>query len=166
MLAPHERRLLWILALVLATGAAADWLARRRPREAAWLVGAERVVDLHEAGSTGETPHGEVAAVDSALRAARDETPRRASKKPARRAGVYDAQGRLDLNAADSSEILALTGVGPSLAGRLLAERRRRGRFQSLEQLLDVKGIGPKTLERLRPQLFLRAAKDSLAPGR
>jgi competence ComEA-like helix-hairpin-helix protein len=164
MLAPHERRLLFALALILAGGAAADWIAVTRPREAAWLVGADRVAGVRAAGQTGAQAAAD-SAPESAAAALRPRTPERRAKS-ARRATVYDASGRLDLNAADSAEIVALTGVGPSLTGRLLAERRRRGRYASLEDLLEVRGIGPKTLERLRPQLFLGATKDSGTAGR
>jgi len=58
--------------------------------------------------------------------------------------------GYLDLNAADSTALLALPGIGPALSGRILALRRARGRFTRMEELLDVRGVGPKRLEELR----------------
>jgi competence protein ComEA len=60
------------------------------------------------------------------------------------------------LNRADASELQTLSGIGPALAGRIVAERERRGGFTSLEDLLDVRGIGPATLERIRDRLVLR----------
>lgn len=59
----------------------------------------------------------------------------------------------LDVNRATEAELERLPGVGPALAARMLAQRTRLGRFASLEDLLQVPGIGPKTLERLRPLL-------------
>ena len=57
----------------------------------------------------------------------------------------------LDLNGADESDLDALPGVGPVLAGRIMDHRRSVGRFDSVDQLRDVSGIGAKTMERLRP---------------
>ncbi|WP_420796718.1 ComEA family DNA-binding protein [Bifidobacterium minimum] len=41
--------------------------------------------------------------------------------------------------------------MGPVLAGRIMDHRRSVGRFDSVDQLRDVSGIGAKTMERLRP---------------
>lgn len=57
---------------------------------------------------------------------------------------------RVDLNTADVARIRILPGVGPSLAGRIIEQRASR-RFATAEDLLAVKGIGPKTLRRIEP---------------
>jgi competence protein ComEA len=59
--------------------------------------------------------------------------------------------GPLDLNAATASALDQLPGVGPVLAGRIVAWRLAHGRFTSVDELGEVDGIGPKALERLRP---------------
>ena len=56
----------------------------------------------------------------------------------------------LDLNRASVDEIARLPGVGPSLARRIVDERERRGRFESLEGLRGILGMGPKKLSALR----------------
>nr|ADI22147.1 DNA uptake protein and related DNA-binding proteins [uncultured myxobacterium HF0200_19H16] len=61
----------------------------------------------------------------------------------------------LDLNRVDAKELQLLEGVGPSLAKALLKYRDDHGPFATVESLLNVRGIGPKTLERLRPHLFV-----------
>jgi competence protein ComEA len=66
------------------------------------------------------------------------------------------AGDRVDLNRAGEAELIALPGIGPALAGRILAERERRGRFRSVDELLEVRGIGPATLERLRERVVVR----------
>lgn len=66
----------------------------------------------------------------------------------AERASPFRA-GYLDLNAADSLDLLQLPGIGPSLAGGILALRRQRGRFDSVEELRAVRGIGEKRFAKL-----------------
>lgn len=58
--------------------------------------------------------------------------------------------GPLNLNTADAVALEALPGVGPALAQRIIAWRETHGRFQSVEQLLEVSGIGSKTLDGFR----------------
>lgn len=53
----------------------------------------------------------------------------------------------IDLNTAGQTELTALPGIGPVLAGRILEYRDSAGRFQSVEELLNVSGIGEKRLE-------------------
>jgi competence protein ComEA len=60
---------------------------------------------------------------------------------------------KVDLNAADRAELLQLPGVGPTLADAILAHRQERGPFRSVDDLDAVKGVGGKTLDRLRPML-------------
>lgn len=57
----------------------------------------------------------------------------------------------ININAASSAELESLPGIGPALAGRILADREANGPFKTVEDLDRVRGIGPKTLERLRP---------------
>ena len=62
----------------------------------------------------------------------------------------------LDLNTATAEELDSVPGIGPALAGDILAFRRENGRFDSLEQLMEVPGIGEKRLARLRHYLCVR----------
>jgi competence ComEA-like helix-hairpin-helix protein len=71
-----------------------------------------------------------------------------------RRAGpvpVAPADPRpLDINRASLDELSRLPGVGQGLAGRIVAERERRGRFESPDALRYVLGMGPKKLAAIR----------------
>lgn len=62
----------------------------------------------------------------------------------------------VDINLASAEELDLLPGVGPSLAGAIIEHRKKKGPFWSVDELLEVPGIGPKTLERLRPLLVVR----------
>jgi len=63
------------------------------------------------------------------------------------------SQAPVDLNTADSSTLQTLPGVGPVTAEAILTWRAEHGRFSTVEELVEVSGIGPRTLERLRPQV-------------
>jgi competence protein ComEA len=58
---------------------------------------------------------------------------------------------KLDVNAARLDDLTALPRVGPKMARRILDERNRRGGFRDIGELRQVKGIGAKTLARLKP---------------
>lgn len=62
---------------------------------------------------------------------------------------------KLNINKADSLAILKLPGIGPVLAGRILAARRNRP-FRTLDDLLAVNGIGPRVLSRLEEKIVIQ----------
>lgn len=61
--------------------------------------------------------------------------------------------GRIDLNTADMEELMSLDGLGEVTARRILAYRESHGGFASVEELLEVEGIGEKKLAAWRPYL-------------
>lgn len=65
-------------------------------------------------------------------------------------ASEQPSAGPLDLNTATEEELLALPGVGPVLADAIARHREEAGPFTSVDELLDVSGIGPARLESLR----------------
>jgi comEA protein len=63
----------------------------------------------------------------------------------------------LDLNTASVAELELLPGIGPAMAKRIVEYRAQIGRFARVDELDKVRGIGPKTLERLRPHVRVQA---------
>ncbi|MDF2720455.1 MAG: competence ComEA helix-hairpin-helix repeat region domain protein [Paenibacillus sp.] len=61
--------------------------------------------------------------------------------------------GIIDLNRATAADLEKLPGIGPSKANAIIQYRQAQGPFTSVEQLKNVKGIGDKTLETLKPFL-------------
>ena len=61
--------------------------------------------------------------------------------------------GLVNINTADEPTLETLNGVGPALAAAIIQYRTDQGPFTSIDQLDEVSGIGPATLEKLRPQV-------------
>jgi competence protein ComEA len=71
------------------------------------------------------------------------------------------APTRIDLNQASSDDLLLLPGIGPTLAERVIEHRQRHGPFRHVDELRAVGGIGPTTLQRLRPLVYVDNAGDA-----
>jgi competence protein ComEA len=80
-------------------------------------------------------------------------TPPQAAQKPAANAQL---QGTVNINTADAAQLELLPGIGPKMAESIIAYRSSVGTFNSIEDLINVKGIGPKSLEKLKPYLSLK----------
>jgi competence protein ComEA len=61
----------------------------------------------------------------------------------------------ININTADEPTLEQIPGVGPVTANAILDYRNRIGGFSSIEQLLDVNGIGPATVENIRPYITI-----------
>lgn len=64
---------------------------------------------------------------------------------------------QIDVNTATRLELMQLDGIGEMLAERIIADRDRNGPFADVDDLRRVKGIGPKTVEKMRP--YVRIGK-------
>lgn len=80
-----------------------------------------------------------------------------AFSSPKNTAGKHAAPRPLniDINLATTNELQLLPRVGPRTAERIVAFREAYGSFRSVDELLSVSGIGPKTLEKIRPHARL-----------
>ena len=63
--------------------------------------------------------------------------------------------GSVNINSASETELVALPGIGPSKAKAIAEYRQQQGGFKSIDDLQQVKGIGPATLEKLRAHVTL-----------
>jgi competence protein ComEA len=108
-----------------------------------------RVVDAIEAAG-GATERAVLAGVNLAAEVV-DGTQIVVPSRDAVSAPTSGGDGRIALNTATASELETLPGVGPVLAGRIVAHREGIGAFAAVEDLLDVSGIGEAILARLRP---------------
>ena len=67
----------------------------------------------------------------------------------------------LDLNEASSSSLLKITGIGIVLADRIVEYRETNGPFNSLDELLNIKGIGPIRFSYLKQSLTISCQQKS-----
>jgi competence protein ComEA len=183
ILTPEERRAVATLAMLLAFGQAAAWWEKRESAKpdaelSAWLSHiAEIRADSASQGAEGDSAsfaRPSVTNIASALGASSDPPEHGPQEiepaKPERPPVVFHGSkeippgiletGKLRINDATAKQLEALPGIGPSLAQRILAARRERP-FSSVEDLRRVSGIGPKTLERLRPQIDVSPPRSS-----
>jgi len=63
--------------------------------------------------------------------------------------------GKININTADFGQLQALPGIGPSYARRIIEYRSRHGSFRTIEELKEIRGIGEKRLEALRPYVAI-----------
>jgi competence protein ComEA len=71
--------------------------------------------------------------------------------------------GVVNINTATVDELQLLPGIGEARARAVLEERKRRGGFQKVEDLLEVKGIGESGLAKLRPHVTLEGKTTARA---
>jgi competence protein ComEA len=71
-------------------------------------------------------------------------------------AGTGVPPGPIDLNTATAEQLDALPGIGPSTAEAILSYRKEKGRFRSVDELLEVRGIGEAKLASLRSKVQVR----------
>jgi len=75
---------------------------------------------------------------------------------PAALAADKDADGRIDINSADVEELTDLPGIGPAYAQRIVEYRKEYGPFKTIEDLLNVRGIGDRTFEKIRDRITVK----------
>jgi competence protein ComEA len=121
----------------------------RAPRLAA-LATAAAAPPAAAAAPPAAAPTSHDAAPDAeAARAASTSAPA-PSARPRRAVRLV---GPVDVNVASSDDLQRLKGIGPALAGRILAHRAAHGPFRTVDDLQRVRGIGPKTVAKLRPHV-------------
>ena len=60
---------------------------------------------------------------------------------------------QVDLNTASREQLMQIKGIGPALADRIVEFRKEHGPFRRVEDILKVRGVGEKSLAKLKPHL-------------
>jgi competence protein ComEA len=91
--------------------------------------------------------------------------PDAAAPPPAQPSAGVTADGRVILNRATALDLQRLPAVGAKRAAAILELRQRLGHFRTPGDLLRIKGIGRRTLERMLPQLVVDAPEEASGKG-
>jgi competence ComEA-like helix-hairpin-helix protein len=70
----------------------------------------------------------------------------------------------ININTANLDELQLVPGIGPVTAGKILQMRKSYGSFKSVDDLLAIRGLGPKRLDKMRKYLTVGKISPSKAP--
>jgi competence protein ComEA len=135
---PNERKALWFLAIVALSGSVVRLMRPSQPPPTS---------------AQAQALERQLRRVDSARAAKHGDQKRRSFPQP---------PAIVDLDRASVEQIEALPGIGPALAKRIVAHRDSVGTFGAIEALCEVRGVGPKLAERLRPLVTFTAPRRPL----
>lgn len=79
-------------------------------------------------------------------------------------APAAEEQKKININTAPVQELTSLRGIGPATAQAIVSYRESHGPFKSVEELVEVKGIGEKMMASLRDQVTIGTSGDAGAP--
>lgn len=148
------------LGMLAATMGAVFWIGWSVPDSTGQngQSGSGQPMAVVSASNTGHVFHAQVGGGAAPSRPEQQAAPvvRKLAPAPPKR-----SEQRLDLNRATSQDLEGLPGIGPALATRIIDHRRAIGSFASVDNLLDVKGIGQKKMERLRPLVMVKPAQSA-----
>jgi competence protein ComEA len=124
----------------------------RRPGVYPIAAGARVIQAIRRAG--GPTPKADLSALNLAAMLQDGQQVLIPARVPrgaaAAAAGAGERSGPLSLSSATAEDLESLDGIGPTLAERIVEWRTAHGGLASVDQLLDVPGIGPARLDALR----------------
>ncbi len=144
-LTPAERRALLMVALVFAISAFIQWV---RPHKVSTKQFDYTLQDSLFRALSADT-------LQKASNAPQAQTsPKRRVKSAKKKKEVLKPKS-IDINTANASTLIKLPRIGPKTAQAIIDYRTEHGPFKSIEELDEVKGIGPKTIERLRPFIII-----------
>jgi competence ComEA-like helix-hairpin-helix protein len=71
----------------------------------------------------------------------------------------------VNINTANSEQLQLVPGIGPATADKILQMRKSYGAFKSVDDLLAIRGLGPKRLEKMRKYLTVGKTSESKSKG-
>jgi comEA protein len=134
---------------IKATSKQRDWASRPSALFAAGVLG------LASVGTMGVSLSRELAADPPPLKITTDMPEPSVAVVPQHTRTDETAIRLININTATVKELDLLPGIGPALGQRIVDHRIQHGMFTTVDSLQDVSGIGPRTLEKLRPLVTL-----------
>ncbi|MDP6775823.1 MAG: helix-hairpin-helix domain-containing protein [Candidatus Latescibacteria bacterium] len=128
----NEQIALVLLSAALLVGAVVSLVSRYAPDKTPDFRVVKGAIEVPPATPEEEPKNGSEAVSPAPTRPTEDPSP-------------------IDLNRASEADLQKLPGIGPAIARRIVAYRAEHGPFRRVEDLAAVRGIGPKSVERIRP---------------
>ncbi|NOY68175.1 MAG: ComEA family DNA-binding protein [Deltaproteobacteria bacterium] len=75
-----------------------------------------------------------------------------------------DEGQKINLNTASAVQLTQLKGIGPAIADRIVGDREANGNFKTIDDLVRVKGIGPKVLASIKDQVTAAVPEKTPEP--
>ena len=135
---------------------------RKSMTRAALLLAGAALVRFIVAPEAAQTPLEGRESIADSLVAAGDS----ALEEKERRNRPFEPGETIDPNLAGEVELDRLPGVGASRARQIVEDRERNGPFASVEDLTRIRGIGARSIERLRPLVRISSGRGTSAGGR
>ena len=67
----------------------------------------------------------------------------------------HPATEKINLNTATAEQFQSLSGIGPAIAKRIVDYRTKAGKFNRIEEIINVKGVGEKKFQKIKDRLVL-----------
>jgi len=107
----------------------------------------EKASKAAETSAAGQNPaQPETAGGTSASDEMKSQEPQEGGQSEA---APQESVGKININTADASQLMSLPGIGEVLAGRIIEYREKNGAFRNIYEIMDVRGIGEKTFQKL-----------------
>lgn len=134
-----EKKVFAIVLVILAGASLAQWLNPGKNKPVDWDYSKEDSIFSRRSHQVFEAPADTGSSADSA--GSRVHAQNQNSKNKV----------IIDINSAAVPEFTKLPRIGPAIAGRIVEYRNANGPFKKKEDIMKVKGIGPKTFEKIAP---------------
>lgn len=159
-----RRALLVNLSMLAATMSLVFWIGWKVPTDSRPAADLPDVVSESSVDGAPSMALSRAAAIDASMRPSEAAIPSPVLTAPS--ATPASHAGSLDLNRAGVDDLQRLPGIGPALAARVVEFRRLHGPLATVDDLLQVKGIGQKRLDRLRGQVMVGRSTPREQGGR
>jgi competence protein ComEA len=151
VLTTSERRALLFIAGVILASILVKWLIPRETNTAIYDYSMEDSLFKVLSADT----------IQSANKSVEIEKPLKNTKKRKSKIKEKLRERSININIADQKTLEKLPQIGPSTAKLIIEYRDQNGPFKSVDELDNVKRIGPKTIEKIAPYIYIKTIVDS-----
>lgn len=150
----QEQRIIILLGVVILLGTGVLLIKRFQPGWIMRLSMGKPDFDVEEGQKSPRLEGGASASTDQPAEEGQPDQERRSdTAAEAAREKVKVNISKVNINTASREELESLPRIGPALSQRIIDYRQKHGTFKSIDELMNVSGIGNATLQRLRDSI-------------